>query len=263
MDRGKIFQILEIDPTDDKRAIKKAYARLVKQYHPEENPEKWKEIHDAYMEALKTAEQDSYAAPMQVPVSDAGKVGAEVKVTQQQTVSDEEAELEVLFDKVKQLAAQHQAKEDIIQEEKFCQMLEELKALLEKKTFDRQAWEKLLKPDNMIMMTEREDFIYRFGFCFLHHSINVPTWSFLKGQLRELSERYQDESETSRNSDAIQEAINYVEQKIDSAHYASVGKMASEETKRYKIKPWQVLIIAGIGIVVIWAVLVLGLAVFL
>lgn len=51
-----VFHILEIEPSEDKKAIKKTYAKLVKRYHPEEYPEKWKEIHDAYEAALKMAE---------------------------------------------------------------------------------------------------------------------------------------------------------------------------------------------------------------
>lgn len=51
-----VFAILEIEPTNDKKEIKKAYAKLVKKYHPEEYPEKWKEIHDAYEMALQFAE---------------------------------------------------------------------------------------------------------------------------------------------------------------------------------------------------------------
>lgn len=53
MNRGEAFRILEIDVTDDKKVIKKAYAELVKKYHPEEYPEKWQEIHEAYETALK------------------------------------------------------------------------------------------------------------------------------------------------------------------------------------------------------------------
>lgn len=53
---GNVFQILEIEPTNDKKEIKKAYAKLVKRYHPEEYPEEWKKIHDAYEHALKIAQ---------------------------------------------------------------------------------------------------------------------------------------------------------------------------------------------------------------
>lgn len=57
-----VFRILEIEPTDDKKAIKKAYAKLVKQYHPEEYPEKWKDIHEAYETALKLAERTAFSS---------------------------------------------------------------------------------------------------------------------------------------------------------------------------------------------------------
>ncbi|WP_419008237.1 J domain-containing protein [Holdemanella porci] len=36
------WEILGIEPTKDKKEIKKAYARLLKQYHPEVNPEEFK-----------------------------------------------------------------------------------------------------------------------------------------------------------------------------------------------------------------------------
>lgn len=52
----KIFEILEIEPTNEEKEIKKAYAKLVKKYHPEEYPEKWKEIHEAYKMALDLAQ---------------------------------------------------------------------------------------------------------------------------------------------------------------------------------------------------------------
>lgn len=38
------WEILGIEPTSDKKTIKRAYAKLLKQYHPEENPEKFKQI---------------------------------------------------------------------------------------------------------------------------------------------------------------------------------------------------------------------------
>lgn len=56
MNRLEAFHILEIDDTEDKKKIKRAYAALVKQYHPEEYPEKWQEIHEAYETAMKDQE---------------------------------------------------------------------------------------------------------------------------------------------------------------------------------------------------------------
>ncbi len=51
------WEILGIEPTSDKKEIKKAYARLLKQYHPEENPEKFKKIQAAYQQCLHSDQE--------------------------------------------------------------------------------------------------------------------------------------------------------------------------------------------------------------
>ena len=56
MNEYEAFRILEIEYTDDKKKIKKAYASLVKKYHPEEHPVEWKRVRDAYETALNFAE---------------------------------------------------------------------------------------------------------------------------------------------------------------------------------------------------------------
>lgn len=66
MNRLEAFHILGIDDTEDKKKIKRAYAALVKQYHPEEHPEKWQEIHEAYETAMK--DQEHKNAVFYVPV---------------------------------------------------------------------------------------------------------------------------------------------------------------------------------------------------
>ena len=57
-----IYQVLGISPTKDKKVIRKAYAGLIRKYHPEEHPEKWKEIHDAYKIAMQRADQEEVPA---------------------------------------------------------------------------------------------------------------------------------------------------------------------------------------------------------
>lgn len=51
----EIFRVLEIEPTKDKRNIKRAYAAMAKKFHPEENPQEWQQLHDAYEAALAYA----------------------------------------------------------------------------------------------------------------------------------------------------------------------------------------------------------------
>lgn len=51
------WEILGIEPTSDKKTIKRAYAKLLKQYHPEENPEKFKQIQAAYQHCLHSDQE--------------------------------------------------------------------------------------------------------------------------------------------------------------------------------------------------------------
>lgn len=48
MDKLKVYQILEISENSSIEEIKTAYAKLSKKYHPEEEPEKFQELHEAY-----------------------------------------------------------------------------------------------------------------------------------------------------------------------------------------------------------------------
>lgn len=53
------YEVLNIEPTNDIKAIKKAYARRSREFHPEEHPEEFKVLHDAYEEALLRAKWSS------------------------------------------------------------------------------------------------------------------------------------------------------------------------------------------------------------
>lgn len=55
MTMKEIWELLETEPTSDKRTIKHAYAKAVKKYHPEENPEEFQKVYTAYQQALAYA----------------------------------------------------------------------------------------------------------------------------------------------------------------------------------------------------------------
>ncbi len=52
------FEILEIEPTKDKREIKIAYSKMLKKYHPEEFPDVFIQINEAYGVALEYLEEE-------------------------------------------------------------------------------------------------------------------------------------------------------------------------------------------------------------
>lgn len=51
-----IWKQLKLEPTDDKRLIKRAYAKQLKQCKPDEKPEEFQALHEAYQRALSLAE---------------------------------------------------------------------------------------------------------------------------------------------------------------------------------------------------------------
>ena len=55
---AEAFKILEINPTNDKKEIKIAYSKMLKKYHPEDFPEIFMRINEAYEKALGYAENN-------------------------------------------------------------------------------------------------------------------------------------------------------------------------------------------------------------
>lgn len=58
----EIWQILGISPTTSKKEIRRAYAGLLKKYHPEEMSKEFANLNEAYRSALRAAEQIELAA---------------------------------------------------------------------------------------------------------------------------------------------------------------------------------------------------------
>ena len=58
MNFDEAFKILEIEPTADKKKIKIAYSKMLKKYHPEEFPEMFMKINEAYRVALEFEKYD-------------------------------------------------------------------------------------------------------------------------------------------------------------------------------------------------------------
>ena len=62
MDKAQAYAVLRIEPGCTQEEIKKAYAALSRQYHPEEYPEEFQQIHDAYR-MLRRQEQRQHTIP--------------------------------------------------------------------------------------------------------------------------------------------------------------------------------------------------------
>lgn len=56
------WRVLGLEATEDTRAVKRAYARLLKSTRPDEHPQQFQALHAAYKRALGLAEQRARAA---------------------------------------------------------------------------------------------------------------------------------------------------------------------------------------------------------
>ncbi|MBO4635630.1 MAG: hypothetical protein J5685_00630 [Clostridiales bacterium] len=61
MDYQNCWQILGIERTNDIKAIKKAYSELAKRYNPEDDPEMFGKVHNAYKHALLIARSPDFS----------------------------------------------------------------------------------------------------------------------------------------------------------------------------------------------------------
>ena len=62
-----IWEILGIEPTNDKAAIRHAYAEKTRTCHPEENPEGFDTLHKAFLQAMQYARRNAGAVMPQGP----------------------------------------------------------------------------------------------------------------------------------------------------------------------------------------------------
>lgn len=113
------WELLGIEPTDNIAEIKKAYAKKSKEYHPEEHPEEFRELHASYKEAVALARkgkkpQNNFqqSAPVNPPKDIAEKTANELK----KNTDDIRKEIENYNDSQGEIKPQYDFETDIQQE---------------------------------------------------------------------------------------------------------------------------------------------------
>lgn len=86
------WDILGIEPVHDKRTIKRAYAAKTREIHPEEKPEEFKELHEAYQAALGYADYFSRIERIEEETGRPYKSSYELAEEFQAQTADEAAE---------------------------------------------------------------------------------------------------------------------------------------------------------------------------
>lgn len=249
-----VFQVLEIEPTDDIKEIKKAYARMVKKYHPEEYPEKWKEIHDAYEAALKIAKQGQrietvfHVKESRLPPEVISEKAEEKQENHQHTPvikTEEKAEIEEttelqyeveqetpedkslisMFENIEDLSQEQQdqnRREKALKQRILREKLEDFKEMAVEKKFDGDAWENYFNQEDILPIISQKEFLFQMGNFFLYKKINRKKYKFLMKQLARIEEYHEEHNITF--SDDEPDPIEHADSRIWEAYRTYIIK---------------------------------------
>ena len=204
-----IYQVLGISPTKDKKVIRKAYAGLIRKYHPEEHPEKWKEIHDAYMVAMQRADQEEVPAVSiskpkneeQRPQREEQKPQHEEQTPQQQEQNPQEKNAEVRRKSENRKGETKQPEEDLFgnlekltetakkeqQEERQRQLktaIEQLNTLCEPKKLQFLQWQEFFGKEEYQWAVRQGEFLYELANRLRGHVMGRRLYRFLLDQIQ-------------------------------------------------------------------------------
>ncbi len=205
MSYRQAFEILEIEMTKEVRAIKKAYAGMVKRYHPEEYPEKWQQIHAAYERAMEYSKfgqgdvvtRDDGATQEDVIEPLSAQETGELPVAP--PISEQE-ESEVDFSKLGVIAQQNRFEQKKEHEETLQKALELLNEQDKQRNQSAKDWKKLLDTPQVRMVRTDATFLYRMGDVLGKKKISYSCYriirQFLQGASGELEKGlYDDKTE--------------------------------------------------------------------
>ena len=270
-----IFEILEIEPTYDTKKLKKAYANLVKKYHPEEYPEKWQEIRAAYKTALGLAKKEEGTdghVKMPEPVME--DLPQPSKENQFETVmksgrmeisprsvmkserieipkksSEESNEMDSMFDHIEALSKEQQQQNEEVFKRELQEVMDAFREISDKKSLDIKEWEAFFYQETRLPYLCTREFLEKLGDCFSNRKIDAEMYQFLKEQLAVIAKYNRDRGIVLKGI-GILNPVDYAEQKIYTA-YAGKSQAGSgngfgtgKRTNRKAV--WVIMIIVSI-----------------
>ena len=230
-----IYDILGIEKDADKRTIKQAYAKLVKQYHPEEQPEEWKRIHDAYECAMENAsgQKQKISVPMPLDAREQErdltnlvnipqpKEVPNTPVENSEPTPDKPAEIykmsptdsEDVFEKIDEIA-EIQRKEE---EKALEDALNEIGQLAWNNKFKKTDWKEFFEHGNLLPIISHEKFLRELGGCFAYNQIDFTLYFYLNKQIGMIDEYIREHNADMTRSKELA-AVRYAKEKVRLAH---------------------------------------------
>lgn len=193
-----IYQVLGISPTRDKKIIRKAYAGLIRKYHPEEHPEKWKEIHDAYTMAMQRADEDQPLHEEQKSEQEEQKPQHEEQKPEQEEQKPQEEAVGVhrkseskwpepeedLFGNLEKLSETAKKEQQEERQRQLKAAIEQLNTLCEPKKLQFLQWQEFFGKEEYQWAVRQGEFLYELANRLRGHVMGRRLYRFLIDQIQ-------------------------------------------------------------------------------
>lgn len=222
MIRREAFQILGIEPTEDKKIIKKAYAKLVKQYHPEEQPVEWQKVRDAYEIALG-------GIPTSVCVESLlnTNVGAQNIEKKGKLLTDEDAEQEEflkIFDNLSDLSIQEKAQQEAEEKRQkeadkpaLTAAIYEVALLRYKRFQSTKAWKRIFENEEYERVLCKEEFLAECRRSLYYAVISKRLYRYLNKHMNRIRQ-YNQNTQIGSINEELEAVCVQVENDIEDAY---------------------------------------------
>jgi len=244
MGKQEAYRILGLEPGAGKTEIKKAYAKLIVQYHPEEFPEEWDRIHKAY-EVLTTGYN---AGNMSIQSRPTVKT-PEVKKPETNTVkanktqetdnakdgseadtADDSDEYVQQFENIDHIAEQYE-----IYKKSAYDLLEKIvstKRYNNKPVIDKEQLTKMLTSNKRVYpeVLQEDDFLTRLYALIENSYIEDDAAAILK---KDLFKANKGQGENRKRNDLIKLMEKNIVREADIRNYVSTAKSGDDKNRHY------------------------------
>lgn len=170
------FEVLGIEPTDEIKKIKRAYAVKAKECHPEEYPEEFRVLYDAYKEALSLANiTKERQADVQKGCTEAERID-EYETWQEENGGNTEGEWNNVFRQIAYNTKEHGSLNQAVR-----QILEQCRTLYMNETERNKLyhWKDILEEPGYGLILQTREFVTAwYEFLESHHIYSIQIWEY-------------------------------------------------------------------------------------
>lgn len=233
------YDILGIDRGADKKTIKRAYAELVKRYHPEEQPEEWKRIHDAYEQAMEqvsakkqkvsvlvpqeATEQEKdltntvkVLEPKEAPNTPTETPEVQAQPQMQSLSAEQQDKLEDIFGDVEKVVHEQLEEQQKSDQKKIDRELQTIRQLTKKKRLRfPDEWMDFFSRRNLLPIISQRDFLMGMGDCLTSKMIDDEVYVYLRAQIERIADYLKRNNVNLTEPDSEMDAVRYVRDRLE------------------------------------------------